>query len=562
MPDPQPEITVLVVDDEPSIVESLDILFTLRGFRVRTATSAAAARALVDDALDVVVADHRMPGETGVALLTWMRAAHPAVRRILLTGYADQDAMLGAINDAQVFHFLRKPWSNAELVNLVERASEARRSELQLRSALARDADLLRTAPLAILRADDRGQVLARNAAADALGAGGAADLAELLGKNHWQALLEDLQLHGAAGREHLDVGGVPMRAQASMRHDVVAGWTIQLCLEDRRSLEAAEDLRKKAEGMLSLRELTGSVLHDFRNQLTVVVSMAETLRECLEDEGDAELAGDITTAAREAGELANQLLDLTRIADELPVPVALGPTVRRSCRMLRRLLPKSIVLEEEVEDAAPPVRARSADVQRVLANLVVNARDALREGGRIRVGVRAVEGGVELAVIDDGDGMPEEVRARALDPYFTTKAPGRGTGLGLAMVGRFARDAGGVVHIASATGQGTAVLVVLPAVAPPALPPGLRAGIAAPPGTEAALRRALEELGVVVEASGWTREIDVLFVDLGWTEGALPPARARIALGGPRADADATLTLPFTRTGLQAAIGAAVAGP
>jgi response regulator RpfG family c-di-GMP phosphodiesterase len=135
MPETSERERILVVDDDPMIVELLGLLLS-RYWNVFTALSAQEAReVLARESIAVVVADIRMPGETGVELLAWAYETQPSVIRILLTGYADLDAAVDAINRAQAWYYLRKPWNNHELVTLLRRALDYRDSRLALQRA-------------------------------------------------------------------------------------------------------------------------------------------------------------------------------------------------------------------------------------------------------------------------------------------------------------------------------------------------------------------------------------------------------------------------------------------
>jgi signal transduction histidine kinase len=126
------------------------------------------------------------------------------------------------------------------------------------------------------------------------------------------------------------------------------------------------------------------------------------------------------------------------------------------------------IALSLDIEPGLPPIRCNRIELQNAILNLVINARDALPDGGSIRIAARRVMGGQDevlaLSVGDDGTGMSRETLLSAFSPYFTTKGDGRGTGLGLAMVKRFAHDADGRIDIASTLGVGTTVTLQLPA--------------------------------------------------------------------------------------------------
>jgi two-component system, cell cycle sensor histidine kinase and response regulator CckA len=145
------------------------------------------------------------------------------------------------------------------------------------------------------------------------------------------------------------------------------------------------------------------------------------------------------------------------------PEVLDVGGLLRDLERLLNRTLSERIALRITVGPGLPPVLADRAQLEQVLVNLAVNARDAMPDGGTLAIAVAGVSDGVRITVVDDGTGMLDEVRDRAFEPFFTTKDPGQGTGLGLATVHGIVTDSGGTVDIESAPGQGTSVAIFLP---------------------------------------------------------------------------------------------------
>ncbi|HEX6011657.1 MAG TPA: PAS domain-containing protein, partial [Geminicoccaceae bacterium] len=236
--------------------------------------------------------------------------------------------------------------------------------------------------------------------------------------------------------------------------------------LRDQARLAQAEEQLRQAQKIEAIGQLTGGVAHDFNNLLTVV---AGGLR-LLERQPDPErrrrvLDGMRQTVERGAG-LTRQLLAFGRRQALNPEPVDLAYKVRGMHDMLARSLRGDIRVELAAAPGAWPVEVDPGELELALLNLCVNARDAMPEGGVITVAIDdAAPGGdlVRLSVTDTGAGMPPEVLARALEPFFTTKEVGKGSGLGLAQVYGFAEQSGGDVEIASEVGRGTTVTVTLP---------------------------------------------------------------------------------------------------
>jgi two-component system cell cycle sensor histidine kinase/response regulator CckA len=229
-----------------------------------------------------------------------------------------------------------------------------------------------------------------------------------------------------------------------------------------------------------SIGRLAGGLAHDFNNMLTVMLSGAESAVRRLPPQHRALVdLEDVRAAAERAAELTRQLLVFARQQPVVPSLVDLNQLVVRMEGMLRRLIGEPIELALQLAEAQVNVWADAGQLEQVLVNLVVNARDAMPRGGvltvrtrRVRVAGDLAPGGwdapagehVQLSVADDGEGMPPEVLAHVFEPFFTTKGPGRGTGLGLATCYGMVKKAGGQIRVASERGRGTTFDILLPA--------------------------------------------------------------------------------------------------
>ena len=239
------------------------------------------------------------------------------------------------------------------------------------------------------------------------------------------------------------------------------------------------EERLRHAQQMQAMGQLASGVAHDFNNLLTVVAGYCETFRESLAA-GDTrqEALQQITVAAEKAASLTQQLLAFGRQRPCEPRVIDLHEAIAETTRLLQRTLSENIVLTTSLAARSSHVRIDEGYVGQILLNLAVNARDAMPQGGDLTVvtsdvvlGADAARGGVapglyvRLRVGDTGCGMPADVRARAFEPFYTTKAAGRGTGLGLATVYRIVQESGGQIAIDSTPGLGTTVTIDLPAV-------------------------------------------------------------------------------------------------
>ena len=246
--------------------------------------------------------------------------------------------------------------------------------------------------------------------------------------------------------------------------------------ITDRKRLE--EQLRH-SQKMEIIGQLTGGIAHDFNNLLVAIMGNGELLQKRLADRPDmAVFVDEMVKAGRRGAALVRQLLLFSRHQEGPAEVIDVVPVLRDVQRMLERLIGEDIELRVECGAESLPIRSRHGHIEQVIVNLVTNARDAMPSGGRlsIRLGSVAIAedsiGAVEqlapgayalLSVTDSGHGMSDDVRAHAIDPFFTTKEVGRGTGLGLSTVYGIAKQSGGGLRIDSALGHGTTVKVYLP---------------------------------------------------------------------------------------------------
>jgi two-component system, cell cycle sensor histidine kinase and response regulator CckA len=253
------------------------------------------------------------------------------------------------------------------------------------------------------------------------------------------------------------------------------------------RALRMSEAQLRQSQKMEAVGRLAGGVAHDFNNLLTSILGHTELMLDELP--GDHALRadlGEIRHAAERAADLTTQLLAFSRKQVIEPRILDLNETIGRIAGMLRRLIGEHIELATALEPTLGRVLADSGQLEQVLVNLVVNARDAMPEGGRLRIETANVvldaafarehEGAhpgpyVMLAVIDEGAGIDPEIQPHIFEPFFTTKDKAKGTGLGLATVYGIVKQSGGYVTVESAQERGTTMRVHLPLAVVTSLP-------------------------------------------------------------------------------------------
>ena len=282
-----------------------------------------------------------------------------------------------------------------------------------------------------------------------------------------------DVRRKVAGAERTFDASVTPITTPTGQR----TGWLVLLRdVTERRQLE--EQLRQ-AQKLEAVGKLAGGVAHDFNNLLTAIIGFTALAFDDVPEGSPARNAlAQVRRSAEQAAALTRQLLAFGRRQILQPEPLDLSEVVRQMEPMLRRLIGADIAIRCDYAEHLPVVMADLTQVQQILLNLVVNARDAMPAGGALTIVTgrltvdRRVEGGpdvppgdyVSLDVSDTGEGIAPQDLERIFEPFFTTKAFGRGTGLGLSTVYGIAKQSGGDVFVRSTPGAGAAFTVLLPA--------------------------------------------------------------------------------------------------
>ncbi|NUQ19708.1 MAG: response regulator, partial [Gemmatimonadaceae bacterium] len=325
------------------------------------------------------------------------------------------------------------------------------------------------------------------------------------------------------------------------------------------RTLRERDEQLRQSQKLEAIGTLAGGVAHDFNNLLTVISGFTQL---ALVQAGQGRVAAEdlkqVAGAAERASHLTRQLLAFGRKQLMQPRVLDLGEIVAGVEPMLRRLIGEHIELRTEHERALSRVHADPGQLEQVIVNLVVNARDAMPNGGTLTIatenGRGASAGWVRLLVRDTGTGMSEATRTRVFEPFFTTKEPGKGTGLGLATVYGIVTQSGGRIEVESEPGVGTLFMIELPATeASPVASASAIDAVAAPRGSETILlvedepilrslaERTLREHGYIVHgaenglaalalARAMPGTIDLVITDVVMPEMSGPMLATRLA--------------------------------
>ena len=498
-------VSVLVVDDDDAYVGFIRQIFEdtkSQRFDLHHVTRLAHVLPAVESGgISVILLDVNLPDGNG---LEWLRANRSRVQAavIVLTGYVEFDANEETAPGAQDF-LIKGEVDPHQLVRAVRYAADRERVRQQLIRSREYFQSLIEQARDLITVVDARGHILYQSPSSEhVLGRSPEA----LVDHSLFEVLVpEDVSRAKALLRSAFDgdenASGGEFRllhANGSVRTlDVVAsripsvGGSRRVVLNSRditEKLNAVEALRmrdeqlRQSQKMEAVGRLAGGIAHDFSNVLTVITGACERLQDRVGDVPGA--LGDIDSILRNAdraASLTRQLLAFSRQQTLAPQPLDMGALVRKATHLLKRLIGEHIDLRIELPEQVVAVEADPTQLEQVLMNLAINARDAMTEGGSLNIAIRnvvidqafaashppMVPGEfVLLEVSDTGTGMTPETLARAFEPFFTTKDPAHGTGLGLSTVYGIVKQSGGYIWIDSEVGRGTTFYIFLPPTA------------------------------------------------------------------------------------------------
>jgi two-component system cell cycle sensor histidine kinase/response regulator CckA len=529
------EINILMVDDEPNNLVALEALLEAPGRTLVKAGSGHEALARIGESdFALVLLDIQMPVmdgyETARAIREVERARTTPI--VFLTAldrnmvHVSRGYALGAVD------FVFKPVSPEILKSKVAVFAELFRKTQQLKDqsaelerlherSTALRAAVLEAVPDAILTIDENGRVLDVNEAAERNFGFSRSDflhltLPRLMAPGEAsEATRRELSrvLHGSEGAlmdEHREVpvvrsdGSVFPAEIALARVRTPGNPLFTVLVRDLSERKRLEDQLVRSQKMEAVGRLAGGIAHDFNNLLTVIIGYSEMVLGALKP-GDPlhEESEEIRHSAERAQALTRQLLQFSRRQVTQPQDIDMTGVVVGMQRMLRRIIGEDIDMVTVLEPRLGRVRADNSQIEQVLANLVVNARDAMPGGGRVTIETSNVVldaaavaripelrpgAYVLLRVTDTGHGMDEAVLSKVFEPYFTTKPPGKGTGLGLSTTYGIVRQSGGHIDVTSEPGKGARFSVYLPrldAAAESAPAPGISS---APRGNETVL--------------------------------------------------------------------------
>ncbi len=504
-------IHILHLEDDLADVELVQARLDLAGLTCRLThvqTRLEFEAALRQGGHDVILADYHLPMYDGMSALRLAKELRPETPFIFVSGTLGEEAAIEGLTEGATDYVLKQRLSR--LVPAIKRAlleaenwRERQRAEAALHMSEARLAGIIESAMDAIVSVDDQQYIVLFNAAAEKMFG---CPAAEVLGQSYYRFIPErfhrvyqkylrriaraDLAQQGSGNLVHI-VGrrgnGEEFPIEASVSRIEVAGVRLYtVILRDITERQQAEAARLKLEAQLlqsqkmeSIGRLAGGVAHDFNNLLTVIMGYSSLLYDQIPPEDPLlQNLEQIRSAGKRAEALTRQLLAFSRKQILAPTHLDLNSLVSNLRKMLERLIGEDITLVTTLQPELWPITADPGQIEQVIMNLVVNARDAMPTGGQLTIETRNIQlaenlaqfqldapGGpyVMLVVTDTGHGMDQLTQVHLFEPFFTTKEPGKGTGLGLATVYGIVKQSGGDISVYSQPGQGATFKILLP---------------------------------------------------------------------------------------------------
>jgi len=494
-------VRILLLEDVPADAALIQRELTKAGLvfvSQRVDTRVAFEEALGVFAPDVILSDHGLPNFDGAAALQLVKERFPALPVILVTGSLNEETAVefmkaGAADYVLKDHLTRLPQAIKRALRESRLREERELAVAALRASEEQYRALFENTPYPMWVFDlETHRLLAVNSAAIAhygyrreefL----ALKIEDLRAPEDIPALEQHLATkeagyHTTGPWRHRKKDGTLIEVQTSGHEITFAGRRAELVvIDDVTERKRLEEQFRQAQKMEAVGRLAAGVAHDFNNLLTAILGTTDLMIEDLPaDDPDREGLLDIRGAAERAAVLTRQLLTFSRQQVVSPRMLRLNELITDLVKLLRRLLGEDVTIASALAPDCGAVKADPGQLEQVLVNLAVNARDAMPNGGRLTIETRNVDLDADyptervmipagryvmLAVTDNGTGMDAQTNARIFEPFFTTKPVGKGTGLGLATVYGVVQQTGGYIWLYSELGHGTSFKIYLPRV-------------------------------------------------------------------------------------------------
>jgi PAS domain S-box-containing protein len=489
------KLEILHLEDDPDDAEIIQRQFKAEHLAAQVTcvrTREQYETALAIGGFDLIISDYSMPGFDGLSALKMARERYPMTPFIFASGTIGEERAVEALKLGATDYVIKdRP---ARLVQAVERAMEsaaAARERIRDAEKIHEQAMLLDRAQDAICLFDMAHTILYWNSSAVRLYGW---TTAEALGRNANELLFrDDRAAHVAALKSIISKGDWQGQLQQVTRDGrqiiVESRWSLVRGRggEPKSMLVINSDITEKkqieaqllrTQRMDSIGALAGGIAHDLNNCLTPVMLGIALLEQESPSPAAAKMLEIMRASTQRGVDMVRQILTFARGAGGDRTVLQLGPLIKDMTRLAEETFPRSVNIESTVGPNLAAVTGNATQLSQVLLNLCVNARDAMPEGGHLRIAAETVvldEASarsrqlppglhVRLSVRDTGHGMPPRVLEKIFEPFFTTKDHGKGTGLGLSTVMGIVKTHGGSIEAESETGRGTTLTVYLPA--------------------------------------------------------------------------------------------------
>jgi two-component system, cell cycle sensor histidine kinase and response regulator CckA len=492
-------IAVLHLEDNPADAQLC--LYKLRSedlnVKVDNARTGKEFRQKIESAAyDLILGDYRLPDWSGLDAVHWLRTSNVNTPFILVTGTLGDELAVECIKRGATDYVLKEKLDRLPLA--VRRAlqeqrvrEERDRAERELVRQVEQFRSVVNGAPYGIYRADSEGNILMANPALVAmLGYGSEEEVRRLnsvrdifLDRRAREQALTQIQNEKGSAAEHRwrrkDTKEIVVRLAGRKLENSGSSPIFEVFAEDITAQRNLEQQFLQAQKMEAVGRLAGGVAHDFNNLLMIISSCLELWQhEKADSEKAAKYVRQIREATSMAGFVVRQLLTFSRKQMMERQVVDLNAVLKDLSKMLPRLLGEDIEVVVAPGSDLPKIEVDRGNIEQVVMNLAVNARDAMPAGGKLAISTAGVNFGrvdgdamkldpghyVKLSISDTGMGMDEETQKRIFEPFFTTKEQGKGTGLGLATVSSIVKQNAGGIFVHSRIGQGTNFELYFPA--------------------------------------------------------------------------------------------------
>jgi PAS domain S-box-containing protein len=490
---------LLIVEDDEDFADSLSSILQPRGLEVRVVRDPSELAEVVDGfAAEVALVDVRLGRFSGLDVVAQLKSRKPAILTVVMTAYVAAETAIEALR-LGAYDYLTKPFEPSELWATLERcfdridleraraSAEAarRKSQARLGAIVDNSLDLI-----AVIDPDSQRLRFVSPSVTRLLGypvEGGIRR--EFLEYVHPEDREDAARVLSACAENEGTMQTVELRFQHDNKSwrwfevaargllDEPAIGGVLICARDVTERRAMEEKLRQVQRMEAVGQLTGGVAHDFNNLLAVIIGNLDLLKRDLRDDpARMQLVEGGMHAAERGATLIRRLLAFARRQTLTPRALDLNELINNAIELLRRAAGAHIQIDSQLAPDLDPCIADTAQLETALLNLVINARDAMPDGGKVLISTRNVrlvgdeevlDGSgdpyVRVAVADTGTGISEEIRDRVFEPFFSTKAPGRGTGLGLSMVFGFVEQSNGKIRLVTEVGAGTTFFLYFP---------------------------------------------------------------------------------------------------